>query len=436
MYIKSGIMMAADSAVDLPGQKEFHNPTLQALKNLGGSGKVREIVNEVAELMRLSPEQRGIPHKHDHFQYANRTKWSIHRLFKIGMLSRPQRAIYALTEKGEASINIDSSRIEQEFLKRKQDAAEVSTAPEAWKSELIGTANQQSSSKAIPALEELLNPTLDSLRELGGTSRKAAITDLVVDKMQLSKEQLELRFPSGSASRFDNRMNDVRLYLLRENLICQPRVGTWQLTESGWAIGEVDVSSFRAPRMRPRRRRAMRQLSEEKRRSLNEPAVSINELFDNYSNWREDLSKILHELTTSSFERFFALIFNSEGIDQVEIVNVAGNNAIEGTMSSTGFLSFRVYFKFVRGNNLIATRDIDDFRRLVQASRSDKGLLITTGSFTQEARRESERGINPAIELIDGQQFIDKLKERSLGVETEQVMVERVVINRDFFDNL
>ncbi|MDM8550431.1 hypothetical protein QUF72_10150 [Desulfobacterales bacterium HSG2] len=38
-----------------------------------------------------------------------------------------------------------------------------------------------------------------------------------------------------------------------------------------------------------------------------------------------------------------------------------------------------------------------------------------------------------AIDLIDGNQLIDKLKEVGLGVKTEKVEVEQVTINRNWF---
>jgi restriction system protein len=68
--------------------------------------------------------------------------------------------------------------------------------------------------------------------------------------------------------------------------------------------------------------------------------------------------------------------------------------------------------------------------------RADKGLLITTGNFTKESVREATRDGAPAIDLIDGDLLINKLKELSLGVETKKVEVEQVNIDSDWFSNL
>ena len=50
--------------------------------------------------------------------------------------------------------------------------------------------------------------------------------------------------------------------------------------------------------------------------------------------------------------------------------------------------------------------------------RADKGVLITTGGFTLEARREATRDGAPPVVLIDGQLLAEKLKELKLGVKT------------------
>ena len=66
--------------------------------------------------------------------------------------------------------------------------------------------------------------------------------------------------------------------------------------------------------------------------------------------------------------------------------------------------------------------------------RSDKGLLITTGTFTPDAKREATRDGAPAIELIDGDQLCDLLKQLKLGIRTE--IVEKMTVELTWFDSL
>ncbi len=66
--------------------------------------------------------------------------------------------------------------------------------------------------------------------------------------------------------------------------------------------------------------------------------------------------------------------------------------------------------------------------------RADKGLIITTGGFTIEARREATRDGAPPIDLIDGRLLAEKLKELKLGVST--TLVEHVDIADDWFKSI
>lgn len=66
--------------------------------------------------------------------------------------------------------------------------------------------------------------------------------------------------------------------------------------------------------------------------------------------------------------------------------------------------------------------------------RADKGLLITTGSFTKEARREAQREGAPPLDLIDGEALAEKLKELGMGVTIRQRTVEDVAVNMEFLE--
>lgn len=60
--------------------------------------------------------------------------------------------------------------------------------------------------------------------------------------------------------------------------------------------------------------------------------------------------------------------------------------------------------------------------------------IITTGGFTQEARREATRDGAPPIDLIDGQLLAEKLKELRLGVRVR--MVEEIEVDEEWLRGL
>jgi restriction system protein len=73
---------------------------------------------------------------------------------------------------------------------------------------------------------------------------------------------------------------------------------------------------------------------------------------------------------------------------------------------------------------------VRDFRGAM-VGRCDKGLMITTGTFSNDAQREATRDGAPAIDLIDGDLLCDLVKRLKLGVRTE--MVEHVIVDPDRF---
>ena len=78
---------------------------------------------------------------------------------------------------------------------------------------------------------------------------------------------------------------------------------------------------------------------------------------------------------------------------------------------------------------------VRDFRGAM-AGRGDKGLLITTGTFTADAKKEATRDGAPPIDLIDGDRLCDLLKTYDLGVHTTTRTVEDVTIDITFFTDM
>ena len=123
------------------------------------------------------------------------------------------------------------------------------------------------------------------------------------------------------------------------------------------------------------------------------------------------------------------------GFFQVEVTGKTGDGGVDGKgiVRISGFLSFHVIFQCKRYRGSVTPDKIRDFRGAMQG-RADKGLFITTGTFTREAIKEATRDGAPPIDLIDGELFCDKLKELKLGIETK--LTEAVEIKNEWFNNL
>jgi restriction system protein len=127
-------------------------------------------------------------------------------------------------------------------------------------------------------------------------------------------------------------------------------------------------------------------------------------------------------------------LLRESGFIQVEVTGRSGDGGIDGKglMRLGGLLSFHVIFQCKRYRGSVAVAQVRDFRGAT-VGRADKGLLITTGNFTNDTMGEATRDGAPAIDLIDGDLLMDRLKDLGLGVKTEKVEVEKITVDRDWF---
>ena len=100
-----------------------------------------------------------------------------------------------------------------------------------------------------------------------------------------------------------------------------------------------------------------------------------------------------------------------------------------------GLLGFHVIFQAKRYKGSVGPDKVRDFRGAM-VGRADKGLLVTTGTFTKEATKEASRDGAPPIDLIDGESLANLLKKLSLGVKTEVIEVEQVIVDADWFKDM
>lgn len=151
--------------------------------------------------------------------------------------------------------------------------------------------------------------------------------------------------------------------------------------------------------------------------------------------WKDDLLALLvKELKPDAFERLAQQILRESGFVKVEVTGRSGDGGIDGVgVLRLSLLSFQVYFQCKRYKGSVSPSAIRDFRGAM-VGRTDKGLFITTGTFTAEAKREATRDGAPAIDLIDGDLLCDLLKNLKLGVTAR--MVEEVSISPEWFTKI
>jgi len=262
---------------------------------------------------------------------------------------------------------------------------------------------------SLPTFDELIVPTIKALLGLGGSGTIEEINERVYQIANIPDETLQiLHGENGLQSEVDYRLAWSRTYLKKYGLLDNSARGIWALTQSDLNIDQIDsdqiVSTVREQH---------KQTEQKNKKEANEE-VEITEKIEE-TNWKEQLLNVLFDIPPEAFERLAQRLLRESGFIQVEVIGKTGDGGIDGKgiVRISGFLSFHVIFQCKRYKGSITPSQIRDFRGAMQG-RADKGLFITTGTFTRDAIKEATRDGAPPIDLIDGELLCDKLKEFKL----------------------
>ncbi len=259
-------------------------------------------------------------------------------------------------------------------------------------------------------------PLLDALRAIGGSAKPDEAIDRVAQDLKISDSVLNEVLPSGGL-RFRNRVAWARFYLVREGLLDSSKHGVWSLTEKGFKTSltyEQSEEIFR--------KWAKIFQEQKKKRDAEEPlAEKIAEGTGSLSkDYREEVLEVLIRLPAEGFERLSQRLLREAGFTQVLVTGKSGDGGIDGvgTLQINPLVSFKVLFQCKRyaNANSVTPSQVRDFRGAM-GGRADKGIIITTGTFTAEARKEASRDGVPPIELIDGEKLVDMLEKLELGLK-------------------
>lgn len=271
-------------------------------------------------------------------------------------------------------------------------------------------------------------PTLRALSELGGSGSVDEIQDRVIALTSLSPEQLELTYPTSGAAIAVDRMSWARSWMKHGGFVASGGRAVWVLTDLG-----REALSWTPDEIRSRCQSEFKAKQAEKAAQQPEVESGTDEL---ELDWTDSLLTRLKALEPSAFERLAQRILRESGFVKVEVTGKSGDGGIDGTgVLRMNLISFQVLFQCKRYAGSVGAGAVRDFRGAMQG-RADKGLILTTGTFTPDARKEATRDGAPAIDLIDGDAMCYLLKDLKLGVKVREIRTEEVTISEDFFEKI
>jgi len=265
-------------------------------------------------------------------------------------------------------------------------------------------------SGSMPTKDQLYIPVLNALKSGGGSATNDELFDHIIDELNLPSRVVDQRTRSGQ-SRLWKRIIWARNELKHSGYVEQTGTGIWAVTALGASTTNVNSKAVRDEAVR------VWQGQPNNQGTPIEPEASEEDSVDENDSWRGELIQILNSMSPTAFERLCGVILRASGFIEVNITGRSGDGGIDGKgiLQLQGLISMPVSFQSKRYKGSVGSPVVREFRGSL-GMQAQRGLLMTTGTFTQEARREATSEGKVFIDLIDGDGLLDRLKDLGLGV--------------------
>ena len=276
-------------------------------------------------------------------------------------------------------------------------------------------------------------PVVEALKKLGGSARPAEVREPIGESLHIS-EAMQAETMQSGFPRFDNQVAWARFYLAKAGIIDASSRGVWTLTDKGRTLTHLShdeaLDIFKDVHAQFHLERDVEEKPEVAEVETAPPQDAASPASISY---REQLLGILRTLPPPGFERFCQRLLRESGFQEVTITGRSGDGGIDdlGILQVSPLVSFKVLFQCKRYAGPVNPSQVRDFRGAMQG-RADKGIIITTGAFTSEAKKEAVRDGVPPIELVDGEKLMTMLEDLELGVSP----IKAFRVNESFFHEL
>jgi restriction system protein len=270
---------------------------------------------------------------------------------------------------------------------------------------------------ATPKYDDLFSPTLRALHELGGSGRNEEIEQKIAGIMGLSDDDVN-DIHRGNTTKLSYRGAWARNYLKRYGLIENSQRGVWSLTPKGLNTDYVDKA---------RVKKAVKQLTK--------TTYTEKEEVDEEIEWQEELLDVIKSIKPDAFERLCQRILRESGFTEVTVEGRSGDGGIDGRgiYRIGGLISIRVIFQAKRYKGSVSSQLVREFKGTM-VGRAEKGVFITTGTFTRDAKAEATRDGSTPIDLVDGRALTELLKELELGLKIQKI--EEITIDKEWYESV
>jgi restriction system protein len=265
-----------------------------------------------------------------------------------------------------------------------------------------------------------LGPLLDSLRQLGGSAKPREATVKIAENLGLEEEKLNEQLISGQ-SKYYNQVAWARQYLAWEGLLDTSQHGIWTLSTKGETT-HLDYEQSRKIVTKWVNIHRKTKLNKSETEIIEEQEEQEPEDVPQYNNF--NLLQVLQGLSPQGFEKICQRLLRESGFENVVVTGQSHDGGIDGygTLEMNPFVSFKVLFQCKRYKGTVSRAQVGDFRNAM-IGRAEKGIIMTTGTFSSDALKEANRDGAPHVELVDGEKLVEMFKKVELGV-TPKIIYE------------
>lgn len=299
---------------------------------------------------------------------------------------------------------------------------------------------------AVPDFQSMMLPVLQSLSD-GKAHHIREISDTVATAMKVSEDDLREQLPSGSATKWGNRIAWIGTHFNFAGIITRPARAQMQITQRGLQVLKdnplrVDLKvlqQFEEYQSSRKRKKEGAETSPEPEEPLQIPPQETLE--KSYLELRKALCVELLELIKAKppifFERLVLLLmlrlgYGSLVTGSAEHLGGKGDGGVDGLIKEDKLGLSEIYLQAKRWDTPIGPKTVREFLGALDQAGAKKGVLITTSTFTKDARAPLGK-TDKKISLIDGQMLAELMIDHDLGVAPgKSFQIKKVDL--DFFE--
>lgn len=286
----------------------------------------------------------------------------------------------------------------------------------------------------IPDYQSLMLPVLEQLGK-GGIQKYRDVIEALAIRHSLTEDEKNTMLPSGTQRAFDNRIGWATTYLKKSGLVQAPKRGEFEITELGKKIladkpGRIDNRFLK--QFESFREFVGGSANETTESVSNEPVVDITpdeEMNQAEKKLRSALeSDLLSAIETSTWQFFEQLVvdlliamgYGGSYKDAGEALKRSGDEGIDGFIKEDrlGLDTIYIQAKKWKEGSSVGRPDIQKFYGALGGKRAMKGIFLTTGTFSREAREYASNSDKKII-LVDGKELAQHMMDFNIGCKVK-----------------